>query len=86
VYLVLALALGAFVGVVACLPHPPSDVRTTWLSIAIGVAGSFVGWEGSAAIGMGEIGPLAQLFVALVAAGAIVAVYHAATSERTGLR
>lgn len=85
-YLVIALLLGALVGVVACLPHPPSDLRTTWLSIAIGIAGSLVGWEGSVAIGVDEVGPLGQLFVAFVAAGAIVAVYHAATSERAGLK
>jgi uncharacterized membrane protein YeaQ/YmgE (transglycosylase-associated protein family) len=86
VFFAVALAIGALVGIIACIPAPSSDTRTALRSIALGLVGSFVGWEASSWLGMAEVGPIARLFVAFVAAGALVSVYHAAISERAGLR
>jgi uncharacterized membrane protein YeaQ/YmgE (transglycosylase-associated protein family) len=86
VYFLFALIIGAAMGALACLPDPQTDLRTAVISVLIGIAGSLFGWEGGALIGADEIGPLAQLFISSVAAGALVSVYHAATSERPRLR
>jgi uncharacterized membrane protein YeaQ/YmgE (transglycosylase-associated protein family) len=85
-YFVVALAIGAFLGVIACLPKPHADARTALVSVTLGLVGSFVGWEASVLLRVDDIGPIAQLFVAFVASGALVSVYHAVTSERAGLR
>jgi uncharacterized membrane protein YeaQ/YmgE (transglycosylase-associated protein family) len=86
VFLVLAALVGAIIGAVACLPRPHAGLRHVLVSIALGLFGSLLGWQASIPIGEDQVGPLAQLFVSVVAAGAIVFVYHAATSERSKLR
>jgi uncharacterized membrane protein YeaQ/YmgE (transglycosylase-associated protein family) len=85
-YFVLALAIGAIIGAVACLPEPRTDVRTAALSIVLGLVGAFGGWQMSVALGENDVGPIAQLFFSIVSAGALVSIYHAATSERPPLR
>jgi uncharacterized membrane protein YeaQ/YmgE (transglycosylase-associated protein family) len=77
--------VGAAVGALACLPQPHGDARKCVISICLGLVGSFVGWTAGVLIGEEQVGPVAQLFVAAVAAGAFVSVYQAWTSERTPL-
>jgi uncharacterized membrane protein YeaQ/YmgE (transglycosylase-associated protein family) len=83
---VVALVIGAVMGALACLPEPRTDLRTALLSVALGLAGSLFGWEASVLLGAQDVGPFAQLFISAVAAGALVSVYHAATSESPPLR
>jgi uncharacterized membrane protein YeaQ/YmgE (transglycosylase-associated protein family) len=85
-YLFLVLAVGALIGAVACLPKPRADLRTVGKSIALGLVGALFGWEMSVVLGANDIGPLAQLFFAVLGAGTLVSIYHVATSERTPLR
>jgi uncharacterized membrane protein YeaQ/YmgE (transglycosylase-associated protein family) len=85
VFFLVAMVLGVAVGALACLPAPQADLRKWVISIAIGLSGSFVGWTASVLLGVDQVGPIAQLFVAFVAAGALVSVYQAWTSEPTPL-
>jgi uncharacterized membrane protein YeaQ/YmgE (transglycosylase-associated protein family) len=85
-YLVLALAVGAVIGAVACLPKPRADLRTAGKSIALGLVGALFGWQMSVVLGANEVGPLAQLFFSVLGAGTLVSIYHVATSERPPLR
>jgi uncharacterized membrane protein YeaQ/YmgE (transglycosylase-associated protein family) len=86
VYFPLALLVGAAIGLLACLPQPQGDARKWAASITLGIVGAFAGWTGSVLLGEDQVGPFAQLFVAVVTAGALVSVYQAWTSEPAGLR
>jgi uncharacterized membrane protein YeaQ/YmgE (transglycosylase-associated protein family) len=86
VYFLVALLIGTAMGALACLPEPRTDLPKAVTSIALGFIGSLIGWEASVLLGADDVGPLAQLFVSSVAAGALVSVYQATTSERPPLR
>lgn len=84
-YFFFAVVIGASIGAVACLPQPQSDLRHALISIGLGVVGAFLGWEASISIGERQVGPWAELFVSVIAAGALVSLYHALRSEKSTL-
>src|SRR4051812_43901481 len=85
-YLIASILIGFAIGAVACVPPPRKRMLGKAISVALGVAGAVVGWALGLAMGEGDIGPVAEMFFAVIGASAVVALYQAWTSERPTLR
>jgi uncharacterized membrane protein YeaQ/YmgE (transglycosylase-associated protein family) len=85
-YLVFALLLGVSIGTLACLPEPQPNLRQAVISISLGLFGSLVGWWTSDIIGVNQVSPVAQLFLAAVGSVAVVALYQTVISKPPPLR
>jgi len=81
-----ALVLAIIVGIVTSLPDREVGFGRMAVSVAIATAVCAAAWLGTAAVGMGLMGPGVHVLVSIIFASAAASVYHAYVAERPTLR
>ena len=86
VWFLFALVLAVIVGIVTSLPDREVGFGRMAVSVAIAGGVCAAAWLGTAAVGMGLMGPGVHVLVSIIFASAAASVYHAVIAERPTLR
>jgi hypothetical protein len=85
-WFLVTLALAVVIGSLLSIPDRQAGLNRWAESVGICAGACVVAWVATGALGMGAMGPWAQVLTSLIFASAAASIFHAYVAERPTLR